>query len=68
MPSRANPLWRPGFGVLTGGRKPHRYIFTVHALKVDTLPLDAKAPGAMVGDDLTMSALGKASFTRTFGR
>jgi Raf kinase inhibitor-like YbhB/YbcL family protein len=60
----------PGFGGACppAGDKPHRYIFTVHALKVDTLPLDAKAPGAMVGYYLTMNALGKASFTRTFGR
>jgi Raf kinase inhibitor-like YbhB/YbcL family protein len=50
------------------GDKPHRYIFTVHALKVDSLPLDAKAPGAMVGYYLTMNRLGQASFTRTFGR
>ena len=60
----------PGFGGACPpeGDKPHRYIFTVHALKVDTLPLDAKAPGAMVGYYLTMNSLGKASFTRTFGR
>jgi Raf kinase inhibitor-like YbhB/YbcL family protein len=50
------------------GDKPHRYIFTVHALKVDSLPLDARAPGAMVGYYLTMNRLGQASFTRTFGR
>ena len=60
----------PGFGGACPpqGDKPHRYIFTVHALKVDSLPLDAKAPGAMVGYYLTMNTLAKASFTRTFGR
>ena len=60
----------PGFGGACPpqGDKPHRYIFTVHALKVDNLPLDAKAPGAMVGYYLTMNTLAKASFTRTFGR
>ena len=60
----------PGFGGACPpqGDKPHRYIFTVHAVKVDSLPLDAKAPGAMVGYYLTMNTLAKASFTRTFGR
>ena len=60
----------PGFGGACPpqGDKPHRYIFTVHALKVDSLPLDAKAPGAMVGYYLNMNSLGKASFTRTYGR
>jgi len=60
----------PGFGGACPppGDKPHRYIFTVHALKVDSLPLDADAPGAMVGYYLTQHSLGNASFTRTFGR
>ncbi|MBI5855004.1 MAG: YbhB/YbcL family Raf kinase inhibitor-like protein, partial [Nitrospirae bacterium] len=31
------------------GDKPHRYIFTVYALKVDQLPLKKEAAGAMVG-------------------
>lgn len=50
------------------GDKPHRYIFTVFALKLDKLPLDAKASGAMVGFYLNQNALGRASFTATFGR
>jgi Raf kinase inhibitor-like YbhB/YbcL family protein len=50
------------------GDKPHRYIFTVFALKLDKLPVDAKASGAMVGFYLNQNALGKASFTATFGR
>ena len=50
------------------GDKPHRYVFTVHALKVESLPLDAKASGAMVGFYLSQNSLGKASFTRTFSR
>lgn len=60
----------PGFGGACPppGDKPHRYIFTVHALKVDSLPLDAKAPGAMVGYYLGQNTIAKASFTRTFGR
>ena len=60
----------PGFGGACPppGDKPHRYIFTVYALKVDSLPLDAKAPGAMVGYYLTQNTIAKASFTRTYGR
>jgi Raf kinase inhibitor-like YbhB/YbcL family protein len=60
----------PGFGGACPppGDQPHRYVFTVHALKVDSLPLDAKAPGAMVGYYLTQNTIAKASFTRIFGR
>lgn len=60
----------PGFGGACPppGDKPHRYVFTVHALEVDSLPLDAKVTGAMVGYYLGQNSLGKASFTRTYGR
>lgn len=50
------------------GDKPHRYIFTVFALKVDQLPLKKDASGAMVGFYLNQNALGKASLTATYGR
>jgi Raf kinase inhibitor-like YbhB/YbcL family protein len=49
-------------------KKPHRYIFTVHALKVDKLDLGPDASGALVGYMLNANALGKASFTGTYGR
>ncbi len=60
----------PGYGgpCPPQGDKPHRYIFTVHALKVDQLPLKAEASGAMVGFYLGQNSLGKASFTATYGR
>ncbi|MGV3517443.1 YbhB/YbcL family Raf kinase inhibitor-like protein [Luteitalea sp.] len=60
----------PGFGGACPppGDRPHRYIFTVHALKVDSLPLDANAPRAMVGYYLTQNTIAKASLTRTYGR
>lgn len=48
--------------------KPHRYIFTVHALKVDKLEVDGEASGAMVGFNLGANTLGKASFTVKYGR
>jgi hypothetical protein len=50
------------------GDKPHRYVFTVHALKVDKLDLVEDAPAAMVGFMLNANRLGKASFTATYGR
>jgi Raf kinase inhibitor-like YbhB/YbcL family protein len=60
----------PGYGgpCPPQGDKPHRYIFTVFALKVDQLPLKADASGAMVGFYLNQNSLGKASFTATYGR
>ena len=61
---------QPGFGgpCPPPGDKPHRYIFTVFALKVDQLPLKKEASGAMVGYYLNQNAVGKASFTGTYGR
>ena len=50
------------------GDKPHRYIFTVYALKVDKIDADENASGALVGFMLNANKLGKASFTATYGR
>jgi Raf kinase inhibitor-like YbhB/YbcL family protein len=50
------------------GDKPHHYRFTVWALNVDTLGLDAQASGAMVGFALRAHALGSASITTRYGR
>ena len=50
------------------GNKPHHYIFTVYALKLDQLPLKENAGGAMVGFYLNQNALAKATLTATFGR
>jgi Raf kinase inhibitor-like YbhB/YbcL family protein len=50
------------------GDKPHRYIFTVYALKVDQLPLKKDASGAMVGFYLNQNMLAKASLTAHYGR
>jgi len=60
----------PGYGgpCPPAGAKSHRYIFTVFALKVDKLDMDANASGAMVGFFLNPSALGKASVTARYGR
>ena len=50
------------------GDKPHRYVFTVHALKVEKLELPADATAALVGYMITANRLGKASFTARFSR
>ncbi|HUJ79191.1 MAG TPA: YbhB/YbcL family Raf kinase inhibitor-like protein [Nitrospiria bacterium] len=61
---------QPGYGgpCPPVGNKPHRYIFTVYALKVDQLPLKETASGAMVGFYLNANALAKATMTATYGR
>lgn len=59
----------PGYGGAApppGG--PHRYIFTVHALKVEHLELGSDAPAAMVGYFTNMNSLGKATLTVTYGK
>jgi hypothetical protein len=61
---------KPGYGgpCPPQGDKPHHYVFTVHALKVDRLDLDDKAMPALVGFMLSANRLGKASFTGMYGR
>jgi Raf kinase inhibitor-like YbhB/YbcL family protein len=60
----------PGFGGACPppGAKPHRYIFTVHALKTATIDAPADASAALVGFMINANRLGKASFTATYGR
>ena len=61
----------PGYGgpCPPKGDKPHHYIFTVFALKTDTLPMvDANSPAAMVGYFLNANALAKTSLTAKYGR
>jgi Raf kinase inhibitor-like YbhB/YbcL family protein len=50
------------------GDKPHRYIFTVYALKTPILKLDDNAPAAMVGYNLHQNMIAKATLTATYGR
>ncbi len=60
----------PGFGGACPpvGDRPHRYIFTVHALKTEKLELPADASAAMVGFMINANSLGKASFVARYGR
>ncbi|CAO3422970.1 YbhB/YbcL family Raf kinase inhibitor-like protein [Azospirillum endophyticum] len=50
------------------GDKPHRYVVTIHALKVDSLPLSPDSSGAMVGFNLNAASLVKATLTARYGR
>jgi Raf kinase inhibitor-like YbhB/YbcL family protein len=60
----------PGFGGACPppGDKPHRYIFTVYALKVEKLDLAPDTSPAMVGFMTKANALGSATFTAFYGR
>ena len=61
---------KPGYGgpCPPKGDKPHRYIFTIYALKVAKIDADENASGALVGFMLNANKLGEASFTATYGR
>jgi hypothetical protein len=50
------------------GDKPHRYNFTVYALKVDKLDIPADATAALAGYMVNANSLAKASFTAKYGR
>lgn len=50
------------------GDAPHRYVFTVHALKVEHLDLPANATAAFIGFNLNANRLSSASFTARYGR
>jgi Raf kinase inhibitor-like YbhB/YbcL family protein len=59
----------PGYGgAAPPPGPPHRYIFTVHALKTERLDLDPEASGAMVGFMIYMNSLGKATLQTTYGK
>ncbi len=50
------------------GDKPHRYIITVYALKVDKLEVPADATAALIGFSLNANRLGTATLQRLYGR
>lgn len=50
------------------GDRAHRYIFTVHALDIDHLGLDAKASPAHVGFMLNMHTIAKSSLISYYAR
>jgi Raf kinase inhibitor-like YbhB/YbcL family protein len=50
------------------GDKAHRYVFTVHALKVDKLDVPADASAALIGFMLNANRLGSAKVTAMYAR
>src|SRR5262252_6382467 len=60
----------PGFGGACPppGDKPHRYIFTVYALKADKLDIPAGGTAALVGFMINANKLASATFTAKYGR
>jgi Raf kinase inhibitor-like YbhB/YbcL family protein len=50
------------------GDPPHRYIFTIFAVKTDKLDINAETSGAVVGFNLHFNTIDKASVTYTYGR
>ena len=50
------------------GDKPHRYVFTVYALKTDKIDVPADASAALAGFMINANKVGKASFTAKYGR
>jgi len=50
------------------GDKPHRYVFTVYALKTDKLEVPPDASAALIGFMIHGNMLGKASLTAKYGR
>lgn len=48
------------------GSQPHRYVFTVHALKVDKLDLPADASSALIGFMIGANRIGQASLTARY--
>lgn len=50
------------------GAPPHRYIFTVHALKVPALDVPIDASAALIGFMVGANTIEKASFTAFYGR
>lgn len=53
---------KPGYGgpCPPAGDHPHRYLFTVHAVSMDTLPVSADTSAAVVGFYLNFNTLAKA--------
>ncbi|WP_313300835.1 YbhB/YbcL family Raf kinase inhibitor-like protein [Diaphorobacter sp.] len=50
------------------GDKPHRYVFTLHALSVDKLDLPDDATCALAGFMVNANTIAKADFTSTYAR
>ncbi len=60
----------PGWGgpCPPAGDKPHRYNFTLHALKVEKLDLPKGANASLTGFMVNANSIGKATLTGKYGR
>jgi Raf kinase inhibitor-like YbhB/YbcL family protein len=47
---------------------PHRYVFTLYALKVAKIDVTKDSSGALVGFNTLANSIAKATFTATYGR
>jgi Raf kinase inhibitor-like YbhB/YbcL family protein len=57
----------PGYGgAAPPGGRTHRYVFTVHALKVESIGVTADVSAAYVGFNVHMHSLGSASITARY--
>lgn len=61
---------KPGYGgpCPPAGDHPHRYLFTVFAVSIDTLPVTADTSAAIVGFYLNFNTLAKATLMGLFRR
>lgn len=61
---------KPGYGgpCPPMGDKPHRYQFSVYALKADKLPLDENASAALVGFYLNQTLIKKTTLNVQYGK
>jgi Raf kinase inhibitor-like YbhB/YbcL family protein len=74
LPQGASPA-RIDYGVAAWGGpcppqgdKPHRYVFTVHALKVEKLEVPADATAALTGFMINGNSIARTGFTARYGR
>jgi Raf kinase inhibitor-like YbhB/YbcL family protein len=61
---------KPGYGgpCPPEGAHPHRYLFTIHAVSLDKLPVTSDTSAAVVGFYLNFNTLAKASLMGLFKR
>lgn len=66
----ATDFGTPGWGgpCPPPGDKPHRYNFTLHALKVEKLEVPKDAKASLVGFMVNANSIGKATLTGKYGR
>lgn len=50
------------------GNKPHRYIFTIYALRLEKMDIDENATAALAGFIINQNTIARTSLTATYGR